>query len=1178
MNPLEKLKNKLKVKPNVEEQVKQVEIVLPTKAEPVELRKVKIVDERKKEGSFNMAELTEQLKEHKLSKVSSRIEPLKPTTIKPKSKLPMKRPLLKLVYEEKDEDEDEREDAGLEPHVRTDVVRKEEDMEADEGEGEGEQQKTTGRRTKKPKKGVAVLSPEQWIDIQKIKTVTRLPQQMPSVNIKVSSYYMNNREIFVNFINSLFTPYRDEIMNDESDISCDTIGQASKNISLLTHQKLVRDYLNLYTPYRGLLLYHGLGSGKTATSIAIGEGMKTAKQVIVMTPASLRRNYIEEIKKFGDAIYRKNQHWEWVSLKKNPGTSKTMSSVLNLTEEYIEKKGGAWFLNVKKESNIAELTANESKSLDDQLDEMIQTKYKFINYNGLRRDKVREMTDNFEKNIFDNSVVIIDEAHNFVSRIVNKITKEKDIPVNSKGEKEKVPFSLALILYELLLNAQNTNVVLLTGTPIINYPNELGILFNILRGYIKTWEIPLDQKSSGSVSKEKLEEIFKREKILDYMEYSSSSKKITITRNPFGFDNQVDRNGKYTGVSNESKKSTTDKTTGKKIYQEKHAISDTDFERRIIGILRDNKMEVLTTAIVVHKYKALPDKLDDFLNRFIETGTGNVKNIDMFKRRILGLTSYFRAAQESLLPKYEKMTDYHVEKIPMSNYQFGVYEEARKQERKNEKSSKTKKGGVDENGIFKEPSSTYRIFSRLYCNFVMPKPPGRPLPREDKVKGEGEDEEEGKETAMEALYTVALKETTKKGKNDLEDVLEVEGDQIIDGLADTTYEERIKKAIEYLKEHEEEYLSPKGLETYSPKFLNILENIQDKDHIGLHLVYSQFRTLEGIGLFKMVLEANGFAQFKIKKDFNGTWQLDIPEDDLGKPMFALYTGTESPEEKEVVRTIYNSQWSNLEITSPAIYKTIKKIANNNNVGEIIKVFMITASGAEGINLRNTRYVHIMEPYWNPARLEQVIGRARRICSHKDLPEALQTVEVFMYLMTFSQEQIKSDASIELKNKDLSKKMYVVNPEKPKDMKQIPFTSDEALYEISTIKAEISEQLLTAIKESSIDCAIYAKRGNKEQLNCIQFGNPSSTAFSYKPSIGSEEPDKATSINKKLIEWRGNEVSIKGKKYIYREINSRLGNLYDYDSYMRALENPAVEPVLLGTLETNERGQQVVKKI
>ena len=67
-------------------------------------------------------------------------------------------------------------------------------------------------------------------------------------------------------------------------------------------------------------------------------------------------------------------------------------------------------------------------------------------------------------------------------------------------------------------------------------------------------------------------------------------------------------------------------------------------------------------------------------------------------------------------------------------------------------------------------------------------------------------------------------------------------------------------------------------------------------------------------------------------------------------------------------------------------------------GEIIKVLMITAAGSEGINLRNTRYVHIMEPYWHPARVEQVIGRARRLCSHQSLPVQLQTVEVFLYLI------------------------------------------------------------------------------------------------------------------------------------------------------------------------------------
>ena len=76
---------------------------------------------------------------------------------------------------------------------------------------------------------------------------------------------------------------------------------------------------------------------------------------------------------------------------------------------------------------------------------------------------------------------------------------------------------------------------------------------------------------------------------------------------------------------------------------------------------------------------------------------------------------------------------------------------------------------------------------------------------------------------------------------------------------------------------------------------------------------------------------------------------------------------------------------------------LKEINNNNNMGEIIRVLMITSSGSEGITLKNTRFVHIIEPYWHPVRTDQVIGRARRICSHQDLPEEFKTVEVFIYL-------------------------------------------------------------------------------------------------------------------------------------------------------------------------------------
>jgi hypothetical protein len=1165
MNPLEKIKEQLRLKPTAMEQKQQeVKVVIPTPPEKVSVKNIKFKDEQNPE--FPIEELFKSLAERKIGKVvqstALELQPKKEKKEKEKEKAKKLTKKTLLVLQEEGLDIiPERVSA----ETRKEVAKPQEEEKLEE-ENPTEKKAPEKRRSKKKEKGISLLDPIEWINIDNAPVARRLPSKGQNVIYKVSSYYMNNREIFVNFINSLFEPYRDQILDDSVDITCDTIGNASQDFSLLTHQKIVRDYLNLYTPYRGLLLFHGLGSGKTCTSIAIAEGMKSTQKIIIMTPASLRRNYIEELKKCGDALYKKNQYWQWIDKTE---AFETLSSVLNLTMDYIKKKGGAWLVDVSKPSNYDSLSAIEKNSLDAQLDEMIFAKYKFINYNGIRRDKLRDMSNNFETNLFDNAVVVIDEAHNFISRIVNKISKEKDIPTDPKtGKKERVPYSLSVILYEMLLSAQNARVVLLTGTPIINYPNEIGILYNILRGYIKTWEIPLDIKTSSPINKEKLKEVFKRERNMDFLDYSASSKKLFITRNPFGFENEFKKDSNvYKGVTNKdgTKK---DAITGEKLSYKRGQITDEEFERRVIRILNDNSVEVISQGTMVNLFKALPDKFDDFINLFIESESGNLKNVEMFKRRIMGLTSYFRSAQEKLLPRYEKVADFHVIKIPMSDYQFGVYESAREKERKQESQSKKKKGKIDANGIYQEPTSTYRIFSRLFCNFVMPKPPGRPLPREDTEDG----------SHLDKLYEDALKETTsatKKKKDDDDEDDEIEGDAVLDKLADATYETRLKRAIDFVKEHSAEYLTPEALETYSPKYLNILENIKDPDHPGLHLVYSQFRTLEGIGMFIFVLEQNGFARFKVKKNPAGEWELDIAEEDFGKPMFALYTGTESAEEKEVIRNIFNSDWDE----GTPITNRLKQIAENNFMGEIIKVLMITASGSEGINLRNTRYVHVMEPYWHPARIEQVVGRARRICSHKNLPEELQTVEVYLYLMTFTKEQILSDASIELKRKDLSKRTYPSYSSKDKDkLVQIPFTSDEALFEISTIKEEVSQKIITAMKEASIDCALYSKEGSKEQLHCLQFGQADAGVYSYQPSYKLDQPDTTATINKQPLEWAGKEVQLRGKTYIYRKMSSTLGNIYDLDSYKQAQKMPGFQPTLIGTLQKLPGGNMEFKKI
>ena len=237
----------------------------------------------------------------------------------------------------------------------------------------------------------------------------------------------------------------------------------------------------------------------------------------------------------------------------------------------------------------------------------------------------------------------------------------------------------------------------------------------------------------------------------------------------------------------------------------------------------------------------------------------------------------------------------------------------------------------------------------------------------------------------------------------------------------------------------------------------------------------------------------------------------------------MYTGTEDQEEKEIIRNIFNGTW---EYVPNNIVTELNKISSNNLMGEVIKVFMITASGAEGISLRNTRYVHVVEPYWHPVRMEQVIGRARRICSHEDLPAELRTVDVFLYLMTFSEEQLTSDESIELRLKDKGK------------LTERPLTSDEALYEISNIKSDINGNLLNAIKESAMDCSLHSRADAKEPIVCYSFGRPSREKYAYYPALEREEKDVVAKINVEKITWKAKEVTISGKKYAYRKENRR----------------------------------------
>jgi hypothetical protein len=935
-------------------------------------------------------------------------------------------------------------------------------------------------------------------------------------HLEIKPHYFNNRYGF-------FKDIQEEIGGihlSEEAASC-----ASKNknkpFEKMLHQEIVNHYLNTYTPYRGLLIYHGLGSGKTCTSISLLEGMVQNKKIFIMTPASLQANYRTQMKYCGNQLFRLKHAWKF-----EPVEATKRSSIYTLFQidpedvvghpftTYLNKVKGVWMVEEKGASNYEALSLTEKDQISQQIDLMIDLKYHFINYNGLTQEKWKRVYKPSDKhNPFDNSTIVIDEAHNFVSRIKNKLSNKKA--------------SLSKELYHYIMDAENVRVVTLTGTPFINYPSELGVLFNLIGGYTKAVDFTLDPKVPH-LNKAYFENLLKKENGIDLLEYKDSTKQLRLLKNPYGFikDDQ-----------------------GKLVYEEPGQAYFQDFKDRIETLLKkQTDFKVKKTTLV--KFKRFPDVEEEF-NSYFVSATNEMKSKQFFQSRIVGMVSYLGDKRE-LMPDMVETTDgepIHIQECKMSMHQLKYYASVRREEREQDLKAK-KKGNVDADELDLGTSSSYRFFSRSACNFVFPEGLPRPLPGVKTVPRDAEHPLEG----------VVLKEVTEEFGDAASDVDMLDN---VDGLYDETdvlerkqngkmkilddYKERMDKTLAYLKDHASEcfesnlpkYVStptdlPDVLSVYSSKFKRILANLMDKTNHGCHLLYSTFRTLEGIGLFRLAMLYHGFKELRIKRD-KGNYSLDIismysPSEYVENHYFSLYTGTETAEQKEIIRNIYNNEFKKIPHHLQTQLSELFPQKTNLH-GEIIKVLMITSSGAEGIDLKNTRFVHIMEPYWHHVRINQVIGRARRICSHSDLPKQLQTVQVFLYLTVIGGE-VDLDQFYDIKTADNS------------------LTTDESLYEIMERKARLSTKFLDALKEVSIDCAL--NHTNKDK--CYRYPMPTSKNIKSRDVHLVNDPDYKDTAVRETNAAVETKVKIKlyAKKYgnkMYALDQSKTPVVvYDYNVY------------------------------
>lgn len=847
------------------------------------------------------------------------------------------------------------------------------------------------------------------------------------------TYVLPNRKEFSDAITRTFLKYRDK----NADLT-------RTGFELFTYQKLVRDYLLIETPYRGLLFYHGLGSGKTCSSIAVAESLMSTNKVYVLTPASLRENYLQEIRRCGDPVYAIDQHWEMRPVRTDE--DKTQALGMGISEAYLDRHLRYFVTVPGREANFRSLPREQQQGIDTQIDDVIHQRFNFINYNGVSSQNVDKVLPPDQPDMFDNSVIIIEEAHNLIGSVVN------DRQIKRK-------------LYDMLYHAKNTKIVCLSGTPIINRPQEIAFLMNLLRGPIERISIPT--KSALSWDEGLMTTFFRALKDVDTIEYNSVKRTVMLTRNPPFFESVYNEKGERIAVKyNKEFKQEKDI----KIWTESWR---TRFESQFAGIELPNTPEQL----FVEQLECLPTDYDQFMNTFVDGLS--IKNAMLFQRRIQGLVSFFKGADESLLPKRLE-EDQTLKKIPMSDVQFLRYLEERHEEIRKESRKSRMKTDLNEN------LGSFRIATRLLCDYAVP---------------------------------AELKVTIDEGANE-----------------ETVVEK--PEILNKLKANPQKYLSEEALTKYSPKMrqmlLDMKESIGEPGKFRNQLLYSQHKTLEGLGVFSAVLDANGFQPYKLTKK-QGIWEED-PSMKKGVPAYAKYTGDESEEERALYLQIFNEKYGD------AFPQSLKDSITEHR----LCVFMISSAGAEGITTANVRDVYVMEPHWNPSRIDQVIGRAIRIGSHSTLPPEERTVRVRMYLTVFSTEQSTTNEGpniVSIRRNDMVLKRYEGTEPHPSFM-----SSDEFLYEVSYEKGRIIKNVTHLLKQSSVDCELHRKLHTREQpvVQCLRFDTTSGPEdLAFKPNYKTEETD---TLYKRNIIRRARKLQLVRVKGIVLVLDPDTNEVFDASAF------------------------------
>lgn len=288
------------------------------------------------------------------------------------------------------------------------------------------------------------------------------------------------------------------------------------------------------------------------------------------------------------------------------------------------------------------------------------------------------------------------------------------------------------------------------------------------------------------------------------------------------------------------------------------------------------------------------------------------------------------------------------------------------------------------------------------------------------------------------------------------------------------------------------------LHKYSAKLDQICKIIDKSE--GISIIYSQY--IDGGAIpMALALEEMGFLRYSSDKSTNDSLLKDDKKQVPNGNYYSIITGDPK-----------YSQNNDADI------KYINRPDNKN--GKNVKVVLISKAAAEGVDFKNIRQIHVLEPWYNLNRIEQIIGRGVRNLGHCALPFEKRNVEIFLHGTILNDEQEATD-------------MYIYRLAEQKSIK---------IGRVTRLLKETSIDCLLNIGQTNFTPAELSKLANNKNIECrlpngtirnITYGDQSFTAicdymenceFSCSPSTTlSKIPSHSTTLNDTFITFNNDKI-------------------------------------------------------